>query len=125
MEAKRLQEAYASQIHILIGFEGEWMRSAYGPLIAVRMNLLTRKTLGGIETDLRSNVRRPDGEPFPGLYAAGEAAGFGGGGVHGYNSLEGTFIGGCIFSGRVAGRAMADEVLGESRADSSKLGAKM
>ncbi|KXX79866.1 Fumarate reductase 2 [Madurella mycetomatis] len=84
----------------------------HGPLIAVRMNLLTRKTLGGIETNLSSNVMRTDGTPFPGLYAAGEAAGFGGGGVHGYSSLEGTFLGGCIFSGRAAGRAMADEVLG-------------
>jgi predicted oxidoreductase len=85
----------------------------YGPLIAVRMNLLTRKTLGGLETNLSSNVMRADGSAFPGLYAAGEAAGFGGGGVHGYSSLEGTFLGGCIFSGRAAGRAMADEVLGE------------
>lgn len=83
-----------------------------GPLIAVRLNLLTRKTLGGIETNLQSNVMRADGTPFPGLYAAGEVAGFGGGGVHGYNSLEGTFLGGCIFSGRAAGRAMADEVAG-------------
>jgi len=87
----------------------------HGPLIAVRMNLLTRKTLGGIETNLQSNAMRADGTPFPGLYAAGEAAGFGGGGVHGYSSLEGTFLGGCIFSGRAAGRAMADEVLGTVR----------
>lgn len=85
-----------------------------GPLIAVRLNLLTRKTLGGIETNLQSNVMRADGSAFPGLYAAGEVAGFGGGGVHGYNSLEGTFLGGCIFSGRAAGRAMADEVAGAS-----------
>ncbi|KAG5983907.1 hypothetical protein E4U55_006819 [Claviceps digitariae] len=85
-----------------------------GPLIAVRLNLLTRKTLGGIETNLQSNVMRADGTVFPGLYAAGEVAGFGGGGVHGYNSLEGTFLGGCIFSGRAAGRAMADEVAGLS-----------
>ncbi|EOO02310.1 putative fumarate reductase succinate dehydrogenase flavo protein [Phaeoacremonium minimum UCRPA7] len=84
----------------------------HGPLIAVRMNLLTRKTLGGLETNLNSNVMKANGERFPGLYAAGEAAGFGGGGVHGYSSLEGTFLGGCIFSGRAAGRAMADEVLG-------------
>ncbi|KAI1465234.1 FAD binding domain-containing protein [Daldinia caldariorum] len=84
----------------------------HGPLIAVHMNLLTRKTLGGLETNLESNVMKPDGEKFPGLYAAGEAAGFGGGGVHGYNSLEGTFLGGCIFSGRAAGRAIADEILG-------------
>ncbi|KAI1170155.1 FAD binding domain-containing protein [Nemania sp. FL0916] len=89
----------------------------HGPLIAVRMNLLTRKTLGGLETNLQSNVMREDGvTPFPGLYAAGEAAGFGGGGVHGYSSLEGTFLGGCIFSGRVAGRAISDELLQTKRA---------
>ena len=80
---------------------------AHGPLIAVRLNILTRKTLGGLETNLDSQVIRPDGTPFPGLYAAGEVAGFGGGGVHGYNALEGTFLGGCIFSGRAAGRALA------------------
>jgi hypothetical protein len=79
----------------------------HGPLIAVRLNILTRKTLGGVETNLDSQVMRADGEPFPGLYAAGEVAGFGGGGVHGYNALEGTFLGGCIFSGRAAGRALA------------------
>ncbi|KAF7561221.1 hypothetical protein G7046_g2931 [Stylonectria norvegica] len=83
---------------------------AHGPLIAVRMNLLTRKTLGGIETNLESNVMKSDGSPFDGLYAAGEAAGFGGGGVHGYSSLEGTFLGGCIFSGRAAGRAIAEQL---------------
>ncbi|WP_031078099.1 FAD-binding dehydrogenase [Streptomyces sp. NRRL WC-3742] len=77
------------------------------PLIAVRLNILTRKSLGGLETDLSSRVLRPDGEVLPGLYAAGEAAGFGGGGVHGYRSLEGTFLGGCLFSGRAAGRAAA------------------
>ncbi|GGC72871.1 FAD-binding dehydrogenase [Hoyosella rhizosphaerae] len=79
----------------------------HGPLIAVRLNVLTRKTLGGIETNLDSQAMRPDGSPFPGLYAAGEVAGFGGGGVHGYNALEGTFLGGCIFSGRAAGLALA------------------
>jgi predicted oxidoreductase len=78
-----------------------------GPLVAVRLNLLTRKTLGGLETDLDGRVLRPDGEPFPGLYAAGEVSGFGGGGMHGYRSLEGTFLGGCLFSGRTAGRALA------------------
>ncbi|SMB92357.1 FAD-binding dehydrogenase [Deinococcus hopiensis] len=78
---------------------------ADGPLIAVRMNVLTRKTLGGLETDLSGQVLRPGGRPIPGLYAAGEVAGFGGGGMHGYRSLEGTFLGGCLFSGRVAGRA--------------------
>ncbi len=79
-----------------------------GPLIAVRLHLLTRKTLGGLQTDLSSRVLRADGTPLPGLYAAGEAAGFGGGGMHGYRSLEGTFLGGCLFSGRSAGRAAAD-----------------
>jgi uncharacterized protein len=81
-----------------------------GPLIAVRLWTLTRKTLGGLETDLQSRVLRKDGEPLPGLYAAGEVAGFGGGGVHGYRSLEGTFLGGCLFSGRVAGRAVGEAV---------------
>ncbi|MEV6562187.1 FAD-binding dehydrogenase [Nocardia sp. NPDC051756] len=79
---------------------------AAGPLIAVRLNILTRKTLGGLQTNLDSQVMRPDGTAFPGLYAAGEVAGFGGGGVHGYNALEGTFLGGCIFSGRAAGKAL-------------------
>jgi predicted oxidoreductase len=78
-----------------------------GPLIAVRLSVLTRKTLGGLETDLSARVVRPGGALFPGLYAAGEVAGFGGGGMHGYRSLEGTFLGGCLFSGRTAGRALA------------------
>ena len=82
---------------------------AAGPLIAVRLNILSRKTLGGLETDLDARCRRTDGSPFPGLYAAGEVAGFGGGGMMGYNALEGTFLGGCLFSGRVAGRAAAGE----------------
>ncbi|MCO4319536.1 FAD-binding dehydrogenase [Phyllobacterium sp. 21LDTY02-6] len=81
----------------------------HGPLIAVRLNILTRKSLGGIKTDLSARALRADGEPLAGVYAAGEAAGFGGGGIHGYNSLEGTFLGGCIFSGRMAGRAAAKE----------------
>ncbi len=81
-----------------------------GPLIAVRLNILTRKTLGGLETDLKGRVFASGGEVFPGLYAAGEASGFGGGGVHGYRALEGTFLGGCIFSGRTAGRAAAGAV---------------
>jgi uncharacterized protein len=80
---------------------------AHGPLIAVKLNILTRKTLGGFETDLDSRVFGGDGKIMPGLYAAGEAAGFGGGGMHGYRSLEGTFLGGCLFSGRNAGRAAA------------------
>jgi hypothetical protein len=84
---------------------------AAGPLIAVRLQVLTRKTLGGLQTDLSSRVLSAGGEPVPGLYAAGEAAGFGGGGMHGYRSLEGTFLGGCLFSGRIAGRAAASAVV--------------
>ncbi|MGG7508067.1 FAD-binding dehydrogenase [Plantibacter sp. YIM 135249] len=78
-----------------------------GPLIAVKLHVLTRKSLGGIETDLDARVLDPTGAPIDGLYAAGEASGFGGGGLHGYRALEGTFLGGCLFSGRTAGRAMA------------------
>ena len=83
---------------------------AAGPLIAVRLWILTRKTLGGLETDLSGRVMTAGGEPLSGLYAAGEVAGFGGGGVHGYRALEGTFLGGCLFSGRTAGRAVAQAV---------------
>ncbi|MEV0726305.1 FAD-binding dehydrogenase [Micromonospora purpureochromogenes] len=83
---------------------------AAGPLIAVQLHVLTRKTLGGLHTDLSGRVLRPDGEPVGGVYAAGEVAGFGGGGMHGYNALEGTFLGGCLFSGRTAGRAAAAAV---------------
>jgi hypothetical protein len=78
-----------------------------GPLIAVRLNILTRKTLGGLETDLSGRCLSSGGSPVPGLYAAGEVSGFGGGGMMGYNALEGTFLGGCLFSGRAAGRAVA------------------
>ncbi|GAB2516796.1 FAD-binding dehydrogenase [Paramicrobacterium agarici] len=78
-----------------------------GPLVAVKLHLLTRKTLGGLQTDLDGRVLAQTGDPVPGLYAAGEASGFGGGGMHGYRALEGTFLGGCLFSGRTAGRAMA------------------
>jgi predicted oxidoreductase len=84
---------------------------ADGPLIAVKLNILTRKSLGGLETDLDARVIGADGQPIAGLYAAGEVSGFGGGGVHGYRALEGTFLGGCIFSGRVAGRAAARAVM--------------
>lgn len=81
-----------------------------GPLIAVKLHVLTRKSLGGIETDLSGRALNASGAPVPGLYAAGEASGFGGGGVHGYRALEGTFVGGCLFSGRIAGRAAAAAV---------------
>ncbi len=86
--------------HALLGGDG-------GRLVAVRLHILTRKTLGGLETDLSARVLQAGGVPLPGLYAAGEVAGFGGGGMHGYRALEGTFLGGCLFSGRVAGRAVA------------------
>jgi predicted oxidoreductase len=81
-----------------------------GPLIGVKLNILTRKTLGGIQTDLDGRVLQASGHPLPGVYAAGEVAGFGGGGMHGYRSLEGTFLGGCMFSGRAAGRHAARAV---------------
>jgi predicted oxidoreductase len=80
---------------------------AAGPLIAVKLHVLTRKSLGGIETDLSARALDATGAPIPGLYAAGEASGFGGGGMHGYRALEGTFLGGCLFTGRIAGRAAA------------------
>ncbi|GAA0314931.1 hypothetical protein GCM10008967_01800 [Bacillus carboniphilus] len=78
-----------------------------GPLIAVRLHIVSRKTLGGLQTNLNGQVLNSTGEPVPGLYAACEVSGFGGGGVHGYRALEGTFLGGCLFSGKVAGRAIA------------------
>lgn len=78
-----------------------------GPLIAVRLNILTRKTLGGIKTNLNGQVLKEDESIIEGLYAAGEVAGFGGGGMHGYRALEGTFLGGCIFSGMKAGKYIA------------------
>ena len=86
---------------------GEGRAGSGGPLIAIRLHVLTRKTLGGLETDLDGRVLRRDGSPLPGVYAVGEAAGFGGGGAHGYRALEGTFLGGCLFTGRTAGRALA------------------
>jgi predicted oxidoreductase len=86
--------------------EGLASRSA-GPLVAVRLHVLTRKTLGGLETDLEGRVLRADGTPLPGVYAVGEAAGFGGGGMHGYRALEGTFLGGCLHTGRRTGQALA------------------
>ena len=88
----------------------ELLADGHGPLIAVRLTVITRKTLGGLETDLSARVLAPDGQVVPGLYAAGEAAGFGGGGMHGYRALEGSFLGGCLFSGRIAGRAAAGAV---------------
>ncbi|WP_270087995.1 FAD-binding dehydrogenase [Sphingobacterium sp. SYP-B4668] len=80
-----------------------------GPLIAVRLNILTRKTLGGIETNLNAQVLDAEGKVIQGLFAVGEAAGFGGGGMHGYRTLEGTFLGGCIFTGMKAGQYIAKQ----------------
>jgi uncharacterized protein len=86
---------------------GEGRAGSGGPLIAIRLHVLTRKTLGGLETDLNGRVLGPDGSRLAGVYAVGEVAGFGGGGIHGYRALEGTFLGGCLFTGRAAGRALA------------------
>jgi predicted oxidoreductase len=105
--AIRGARAYLGDRLIRVAKEHRLLDPAAGPLIAVRLSILTRKTLGGLETDLSGRVLGADGSPIPGLYAAGEIAGFGGGGMHGYRSLEGTFLGGCLFSGRVAGRAAA------------------
>ncbi|SDO26701.1 hypothetical protein SAMN05216196_104254 [Lutimaribacter pacificus] len=104
--AIRQARAYRGDRFIRTAKPHKILDPANGPLIAVRLNILTRKSLGGLHTDLHSRVLRPDGTPFDGLFAAGEVAGFGGGGYHGYNALEGTFLGGCIFSGRAAGRAV-------------------
>lgn len=83
-----------------------------GPLLAVRLSVLTRKTLGGLHTDLDGRVLQADGSVLEGVWAAGEAAGFGGGGVHGHRALEGTFLGGCVFSGRTAGRSVVRSLAG-------------
>jgi len=106
LAAVREARKYISDKLIRVSRPHRMLDPKAGPLVAVRLWILTRKTLGGIETDLDGRALR-GGKPFPGLFAAGEVAGFGGGGVHGYRSLEGTFLGGCIFSGRVAGRAAA------------------
>ena len=108
--AIRAARAYLGDKLIRVAKPHRILDPAAGPLIAVKLSILTRKTLGGLETDLSARVLRPGGEPLSGLYAAGEAAGFGGGGVHGYRALEGTFLGGCIFSGRIAGREAARAV---------------
>jgi predicted oxidoreductase len=108
--AMRSTRAYLGDKLTRVATPHKLLDARAGPLIAVRLRVLTRKTLGGIQTDLDSRVLAADGQPVRGLYAAGEVAGFGGGGVHGYRALEGTFLGGCIFSGRAAGRACAKSV---------------
>ena len=102
--ALRQARAYRGDRLVRVAAPHRLLDPEAGPLVAVRLRVLTRKTLGGIETDLDGRALAPDGAPVPGLFAAGEAAGFGGGGMHGYRSLEGTFLGGCLFSGRQAGR---------------------
>lgn len=108
--AMRQARAYRGDKLIRVASPHEILDPKKGPLIAVRLHVLTRKSLGGLETDLDSRVLGAGGEPIDGLFAAGEVAGFGGGGMHGYNSLEGTFLGGCLFSGRAAGRAAARQL---------------
>jgi uncharacterized protein len=110
--AIRRARAYLGDRLIRVARPHALLDPANGPLIAVRLHVLTRKSLGGLHTDLSGRVLNAAGTPVPGLYAAGEAAGFGGGGMHGYRSLEGTFLGGCLFSGRIAGRAAAAATAG-------------
>ncbi|MHA6798266.1 FAD-binding dehydrogenase [Bounagaea algeriensis] len=110
VEAIRHARRYRVDRFVRVAEPHRLLDPAAGPLIAVRLSVLTRKTLGGITTDLTGRALAADGTPVPGLYAAGEAAGFGGGGMHGYRALEGTFLGGCLFSGREAGRALANLV---------------
>ena len=109
--AIRGARAYLGDRLIRVAKPHRLLDPAAGPLIAVRLSILTRKTLGGLKTDLTGRVLQANDEPIPGLYAAGEVVGFGGGGMHGYRALEGTFLGGCLFSGRVAGRAVAQAVI--------------
>lgn len=108
--ALRAARAYLGDRLIRVATPRALLDERDGPLVAVRLHVITRKTLGGLETDLDARVLGADGAAVPGLYAAGEAAGFGGGGMHGYRSLEGTFLGGCLFSGRAAGRSAAAAV---------------
>jgi predicted oxidoreductase len=107
VKAIRAARSYIGDKIVRVAPPHRLLDPAAGPLIAVRLSILTRKTLGGVETDLSGRVLQRNGQPLPGLYAAGEVSGFGGGGMHGYRALEGTFLGGCIFSGRTAGRAAA------------------
>jgi predicted oxidoreductase len=108
--ALRGARAYRGDKLIRVAKPHKILDPAHRPLIAVKLHIVTRKSLGGLQTDLDARVLDAAGKPIPGLYAAGEVAGFGGGGVHGYRALEGTFLGGCLFSGRTAGRAVAARV---------------
>ena len=111
MVAIRGARAYMGDRLIRVAKPHRLLDPAAGPLIAVRLSILTRKTLGGLKTDLEGRVLKADDQPIHGLYAAGEVAGFGGGGMHGYRALEGTFLGGCLFSGRSTGRAAAKAII--------------
>ena len=106
INAIRATRAYLGDKLIRVAKPHRILDPAHGPLIAVRLNILTRKSLGGLHTDLTGQCLTPDGTPLPGLFAGGEVAGFGGGGYHGYNALEGTFLGGCIFTGKVIGEVV-------------------
>jgi uncharacterized protein len=110
LTAVRVARRYRGDRLIRVAKPHRFLDPAAGPLIAVRLHILTRKSLGGLQTNLDGQVLGADGQPVPGLYAAGEVAGFGGGGMHGYRALEGTFLGGCLFSGRIAGRHAARAV---------------
>jgi hypothetical protein len=110
ISALRNARRYRGDKLIRVAKPHKFLDPAHHPLIAVKLHVLTRKTLGGIQTDLSARALDAAGDPIPGLYAVGEVAGFGGGGVHGYRSLEGTFLGGCLFSGRAAGRAIAESL---------------
>ena len=111
LTAVRGARRYLGDRLIRVAKPHRFLDPAAGPLVAVRLHILTRKSLGGLHTNLDAAVLGPDGQPVPGLYAAGEVAGFGGGGMHGYRALEGTFLGGCLFSGRTAGRQAARAVI--------------
>jgi uncharacterized protein len=111
VSALRGARSYLGDRLVRVAAPHRLLEPAAGPLIAVRLSVITRKTLGGLHTDLDARALDAAGRPVPGLYAAGEAAGFGGGGMHGYRALEGTFLGGCLFSGRTAGRAVAAAVM--------------
>jgi len=110
LTAVRGARRYRGDKLIRVARPHRFLDPAAGPLVAVRLHILTRKSLGGLQTNLQAQVLDHAGQPIPGLYAAGEVSGFGGGGMHGYRALEGTFLGGCLFSGRAAGRSAAKAV---------------
>lgn len=102
--ATDMARRYVVDRRIRVAPPHELLDPRHGPLLAIRLSVLTRKTLVGLLTDTQARVPHPDGSVLTGLYAVGEAASFGGGGVYGHRALEGTFLGGCLFSGRTTGR---------------------